>query len=70
MTYVDRNGKDNNVKMKNLYPAPNFTLNSVLTLQPAKGFTIIPSFRFVSTRLKGHYDPAPAQMPQYYTIDC
>jgi vitamin B12 transporter len=70
MTYVDGDGKDNNVKVKNLYRRPNFTLNSVLTLQPVKGFIIIPSFRFVGTRLKGQYDAGPAQMPQYYTIDC
>lgn len=30
----------------------------------------MPSFRFVGTRLKGEYDAGPAQMPQYYTIDC
>jgi vitamin B12 transporter len=70
MTYVEGDGTDNNVKVKNLYRRPNFTLNSVLTLQPTKGFTIMPSFRFVGTRLKGQYDAGPAQMPQYYTIDC
>ena len=30
----------------------------------------MPSFRFVGTRLKGQYDVGPAEMPQYYTIDC
>jgi vitamin B12 transporter len=69
-TYVDGEGKDDNVKIKNLYRRPNFTLNSVLTLQPTNGLTIMPSFRFVGTRLKGQYDVGPAQMPQYYTIDC
>ncbi len=68
-TYVDGEGKNGNVKVKNLYRRPNFTLNSVLTLQPAKGLTLMPSFRFVGTRLKGQYDAGPAQMPQYYTID-
>jgi vitamin B12 transporter len=68
-TYVDGEGKNDNVKVKNLYRRPNFTLNSVLTLQPAKGLTLMPSFRFVGTRLKGQYDAGPAQMPQYYTID-
>ena len=29
----------------------------------------MPSFRFVGTRLKGEYDPGPAIMPQYYTLD-
>lgn len=70
MTYVDGEGKYNNVKVKNLYRRPNFTFNSVLTLQPAKGLTIMPSFRFVGTRLKGQYDAGPEEMPQYYTLDC
>ena len=69
-TYVDGEGKNNNAKVKNLYRRPNFIMNSVLTLQPVKGFTLMPSFRFVGTRLKGQYDAGPAQMPQYYTIDC
>ena len=69
-TYVDGEGKNNNVKVKNLYRRPNFTFNSVLTLQPTKVLTIMPSFRFVGTRLKGQYDAGPAQMPQYYTLDC
>ncbi len=69
-TYADGEGKNDNVKIKNLFRRPNFTLNSVLTLQPAKGFTVMPSFRFVGTRLKGAYDAGPEQMPQYYTIDC
>jgi vitamin B12 transporter len=69
-TYVDGAGKNNNVHVKNLYRRPNFTMNSVLTLQPTKSFTIIPSFRFVGTRMKGQYDAGPAQMPQNYTIDC
>ena len=69
-TYVDGDGENNHVKVKNLYRRPNFTMNSVLTLQPVKNFTLIPSFRFVGTRTKGPYDAGPAQMPQYYTIDC
>lgn len=70
LTYVDGEGKNNNVKVKNLYRRPNFTMNSVLTLQPTKSLTIMPSFRFAGTRLKGQYDAGPDQMPQYYTIDC
>ncbi|MDN3654093.1 TonB-dependent receptor [Ferruginibacter paludis] len=69
-TYVDGEGMNNAVKVKNLYRRPNFTMNSLLTLQPTKGFTLMPSFRFIGTRLKGEYDLGPAQMPQYYTIDC
>jgi len=68
-TYVDGEGENNNVKIKNLYRRPNFTFNSTLTVQPVSGFTIAPSFRFVGTRLKGQYDAGPALMPQYYTID-
>jgi vitamin B12 transporter len=69
LTYVDGEGKNNNVKVKNLYRRPNFTFNSVLTIVPVKALTLMPSFRFVGTRLKGQYDAGPAQMPQYYTID-
>ncbi len=69
LTYVDGEGENNNVKIKNLYRRPNFTFNSTLTVQPVNGFTIATSFRFVGTRLKGQYDAGPALMPQYYTID-
>ncbi len=68
-TYIDGEGEEDNVKIKNLYRRPNFTLNSVLTLTPLKGFTIMPSFRFVGTRVKGLYDAGPELMPQYYTLD-
>ena len=68
-TYVDGEGKNDNVKVKNFYRRPNFSFNSTLTLQPAKGLTIMPSFRFVGSRLKGTYDAGPALMPQYYTVD-
>ncbi len=69
-TYVDGEGKNNNVKVKNFYRRPNFIFNSMLTLEVANGFTVMPSFRFVGARLKGPYDRGPAQMPAYYTIDC
>lgn len=69
-TFVDGERKNINIQVKNLSRRPNFTFNSVLTVQPAKGFILMPSFRFVGTRLKGQYDAGPAQMPQYYTIDC
>jgi len=69
LTYVDGEGINDNVKVKNLYRRPNFSFNSTLTLQPVKGLTVMPSFRFVGTRMKGEYDAGPAQMPQYYTLD-
>lgn len=69
LTYVDGAGENNNEKIKNLYRRPNFTFNSTLTIQPVKGLTIAPSFRFVGTRIKGQYDAGPDLMPQYYTID-
>lgn len=68
-TYVDGEGKNAATKVKNLYRRPNFTLNSVLTIQPVKNITLAPSFRFVATRTKGLFDAGPVQMPQYYTID-
>jgi vitamin B12 transporter len=69
-TYVDGEGKNENTKVKNLFRRPNFTLNSILTIEPVKGFTLMPSFRFIGSRLKGQFDAGPAQMPSYYTIDC
>ncbi|MEO6734705.1 MAG: TonB-dependent receptor [Ferruginibacter sp.] len=69
ITYVDGEGKTNNVKVKNFYRRPNFTFNSMLTLQPIKDLTLAPSFRFVGSRLKGQYDAGPNSMPQYYTVD-
>lgn len=69
LTYVDGTGENDNVKIKNLFRRPNFTFNSTLTVQPVKGLTLSPSFRFVGTRLKGPYDAGPDLMPQYYTID-
>ena len=69
ITYVDGEGKEDNVKVKNFYRRPNFSFNSTLTLQPVKGLILTPSFRFVGSRLKGQYDAGPATMSQYYTID-
>ena len=44
-------------------------MNSVFTIQPAKGFTLIPSFKYVGKRLKGPFDPGPSYLPSYYTLD-
>ena len=68
-TYVDGSGKDAGIAVRNLFRRPNFTFNSVLTVQPTPAITLMPSFRFVGTRLKGQYDFGPNPMPQYYTLD-
>ncbi|MEP6847102.1 MAG: TonB-dependent receptor, partial [Panacibacter sp.] len=68
-SYVDGEGKNANVKMKNLYRRPNFTLNSSLSVQPVKNLVLMPSFRFVGSRPRGVYDAGPAVMPQYYTLN-
>ncbi len=68
-TFIDGEGKQDNKKIKNLFRRPNFTLNSTLTIEPVKGLTVMPSFRFISSRLKGIFDPGPNKMPNYYTID-
>ncbi|HZH35995.1 MAG TPA: TonB-dependent receptor [Flavisolibacter sp.] len=68
-TYVDGRGKDLGVEVRNLFRRPNFTFNSVLTLQPTSALTVMPSFRFVGTRLKGQFDFGPNPMPQYYMVD-
>ncbi len=69
ITYVDGEGLTNNVKVKNFYRRPNFTFSSILTVQPVKALTLMPSFRFVGSRQKAQYDAGPASMPQYYTLD-
>lgn len=68
-TFVNGEGENGGVKTKNLYRRPNFTFNSVLTFEPVKGVTIIPSIRVVGTRIKGTYDAGPSTMPAYYTVD-
>ena len=69
LTYVTGEGKTANTKVKNFYRRPNFSFNSTLTWAPAKGLTIMPSFRFVGKRLKGKYDLGPEKMAAYYTVD-
>lgn len=69
LTYIDGEGENDNEKVRNLYRRPNFVLHSTISIQPAKGLTLSPSFRFVGTRLKGQYDAGPDTQPQYYTID-
>lgn len=68
-TYADGEGKNDKVKTRNFFRRPNFTLNSTLTIQPVKGLTLIPSFRFVGTRLKGQFDAGPAVQPSYSMVD-
>jgi vitamin B12 transporter len=68
-TYVDGEGENNGFKTKNLYRRPNVVLNTVLTWQPTAKITLIPSLRYIGTRLKGTYDAGPEKMPAYTTID-
>ncbi len=68
-TYVDGEGENNGFKTKNLYRRPNLVLNTVLTWQPSAKITLMPSLRYIGTRLKGTYDAGPEKMPAYTTID-
>ena len=68
-SYVHGKGTENNIKTNNLFRRPNFTMNSVLTLQATRQLTVAPSFKFVGSRLKGPYDIGPDKMPDYYTVD-
>ena len=70
LTYIDGHGIQNGVSVNNLFRRPNFTMNSILTLSPFKGFTLAPAFKYVGTRLKGPYDVGPDLMPAYYTLNC
>lgn len=69
LSFVDGRGIENNVKVQNLYRRPNFTLNSALTLSPVARLVLIPSFKYVGSRLKNPFDFGPSEQPHYYTID-
>ena len=68
-TYVNGEGENKGFKTKNLYRRPNLVLNTVLTWQPSAKLTLMPSLRYIGTRLKGTYDAGPEKMPAYTTID-
>jgi vitamin B12 transporter len=68
-TYVNGEGENAGIKMKNLYRRPNFTFNSVFNFEPIKGLELMPSLRVVGTRIKGTYDAGPDIMPAYYILD-
>jgi vitamin B12 transporter len=67
-SYVDGEGTEDGVKVKNLYRRPNFTVNSTLNIQPVSRLTLAPSFKYVGDRPKGLSDIGPDPMPSYYTI--
>jgi vitamin B12 transporter len=69
LTYIDGEGENEGVKIKNLYRRPNFMMSSTFNTELTKGFSFSPSFRFIGERLKGLYDAGPEKMPAYYTID-
>ncbi len=69
LTFIDGRGIENNVKVQNLYRRPKFTLNSALTLSPTSKWILIPSFKYVGSRLKNPFDFGPAEQAHYYTID-
>jgi len=69
-SFVDGEGTVSNVKVNNLYRRPNFVANSILSLVPYRGVTLMPSFKYVGKRLNGQYDAGATQQPAYYTIDC
>ncbi|HVY74503.1 MAG TPA: TonB-dependent receptor [Puia sp.] len=66
--FVDGEGIEDGVKVKNLYRRPNFTVNSSLSITPVEHLTLTPSFKYVGDRPKGTYDIGPDPMPHYYTI--
>ncbi len=68
-TFIDGQGVQNNAMVDNLYRRPKFTFNSALSLQPCTSLTIIPSFKYVGSRLKGPYDAGPVEQPHYYLLD-
>jgi vitamin B12 transporter len=68
-TYVDGDGVDDNIKVKNLYRRPNFAMNSSLIIEPIKNLTLMPTFRLIGARLKGEFDAGPNVLPHYYTLN-
>lgn len=67
-SFVDGEGIEDGLKVKNLYRRPNFTVNSKLNIQPIPQLTLAPSFKYVGDRPKGEFDTGPDPMPHYYTI--
>lgn len=68
-SFIDGQGVENGKRVDNLYRRPKFVFNSAITIQPIAPLTVIPSFKYVGSRLKGQYDAGPAEQPHYYTID-
>ncbi len=68
-SWVEGEGENNGVKEKNLYRRPNYMFNSSFNWNPGKALRISPSVRYIGSRMKGPYDPGPAKMPAYHTID-
>lgn len=69
LTFIEGEGRQNGLTVKNLYHRPRFTFNSAATLQPVKGLTLMPSFKYIGSRLNGPYDLGAAEQPAYYTLD-
>ncbi|WP_346236368.1 TonB-dependent receptor plug domain-containing protein [Niabella insulamsoli] len=69
-TYINGEGISNDVKTRNLFRRPEFTVNSALTINPAENLLLIPSFRFIGERMAGPYDVGgPDPMPHYYLLN-
>jgi vitamin B12 transporter len=69
MAFVEGQGKQDQLKVDNLYRRPKFTFNSSLTLHPAHNLTLIPSCRYIGSRLLAPYDAGKDARSPYYTID-
>ncbi len=67
-SYVDGEGNEDGVKVKNLYRRPNFILNSRLNIHPVSKLLLAPVFKFVGTRPKGTFDVGEDPMASYYTV--
>ena len=69
ISYVTGKGEVDNKKIDNYFRRPNFTFKTTLSLNPAKNWDIVPSFRYAGKRLKGEYDTGPAKMPDHYILN-
>jgi len=70
ITYIEGEGENDGVKVKNLYRRPKLAWNSAVELNLVKSFKLTPSVRVVGKRTPGTYDVGPDPMKSYYTLNC
>ncbi len=70
LAFIDGKGIEAGTEANNLYRRPKLILNSALYWKPGTRWNISPAIRYISKRLKGPFDPGPAYLSEYVTLDC